>query len=387
LRIEPFRIEVPDRILDDLRRRLLATRWPDDVVEGDPDPGIPVAAMRDLVEHWLARFDWRAEERALNAMPQFRADVEGFGLHFIHQRGRGPRPLPLVFTHGWPGSFLEARKILPLLADPQSDGGDPEDAFDVVVPSLPGYGFSDRPARAGMNAFRIADLWARLMEGLGHARFGAQGGDWGASVATALGLRHAGRMVGIHLNYVPGSYRPPPDGPDLAAEERSFLEESERWYADQGGYGHVQRTSPRTLAYGLTDSPAGMAAWIVDKFRAWSDCEGDVERRFTKDELVANAMVYWVTQTLHSSSRLYLETKAAPLRFAPGERVRVPCGIVRFAKESPFPPRPWVERGYRVERWTEVPRGGHFAALEEPVRLVEDIRAFFRPLRATEAGR
>ena len=382
MRIEPFRIEVPDAVLDDLRRRLEATRWPDDAVEGDADPGLPVPVLRDLVDHWLSRFDWRAQERELNELPQFRADVDGFGVHFLHQRGRGPNPLPLVFTHGWPGSFLEARKILPLLADPGSAGGDPEDAFDVVVPSLPGYGFSDRPSRAGMNTFRIGDLWARLMAGLGYVRFGAQGGDWGASVSTALGLRHPERLVGIHLNYVPGSYRPfLGDTAQLSDEESKFLRESDRWYTEEGGYGHVQRTGPRTLAYGLTDSPAGLAGWIVDKFRSWADCGGDLERRFTKDELIANVMVYWITRSFHSSARLYLETKAAPLHFAEGERVQVPCGVLRFAKESPFPPRAWIERGYRVERYTELQRGGHFAALEEPELLVEDIRAFFRPLR------
>ena len=377
MRIEPFRIEVPDAVLEDLRRRLLATRWPDDAIEGDTDPSIPVAEMRALVEYWTTRFDWRAVERDLNALPQFRADVDGSGIHFVHQRGRGPRPLPLVFTHGWPGSFLEVRKILPLLTEPE----DPRDAFDVVAPSLPGYGFSDKPARAGMNAFRIADLWVRLMEGLGYRRFAAQGGDWGASVSTALGLRHADRIVGLHLNYIPGSYAPPEDGPELTPGERAFLAEADRWSADEYGYGHVQRTYPRSLAYGLNDSPAGLAAWIVDKFRAWADCGGEVERRFTKDELLANVMIYWITGTFHSAARLYLEGRSAPLRFARGERVRVPCGVVRFAQESPFPPRSFIERGYRVERFTEVPRGGHFAALEEPERFVEDIREFFRPLR------
>lgn len=273
-------------------------------------------------------------------------------------------------------------KMIPLLTDPASCGGDPADSFDVVVPSLPGYSYSDRPASPGMNTFRIAELWTSLMQQLGYHRFGAQGGDIGASVATVLGLRHAERILGIHLNYIPGSYRPHLEAETtLSSAELAFLGDAERWYTESGGYSHLQRTTPLTAAYGLNDSPAGLAAWILEKFRDWSDCSGDVERRFTKDELLSNVTLYWMTETIHSSFRWYYETRLAPLQFQKGEFVSVPCAIARFPKEAPFPPRPRIERGYNIQRWTEMPRGGHFAAAEEPELLAADIRLFFRGLR------
>jgi pimeloyl-ACP methyl ester carboxylesterase len=272
--------------------------------------------------------------------------------------------------------------ILPLLTDPGAHGGDPADAFDVVVPSLPGYGFSDRPPERGWAPERIARAWAELMAGLGYDRFGAQGGDWGATIATWLARRFPERVAGIHLNYIPGSYAPHlPPGEEPAAEEKEFLEARDRWRLENGAYGHVQATRPQTLAFALNDSPVGLAAWIVEMFREWSDCGGDVERRFTKDALLANVTLYWVTQTIGSSIRLYAESVPSPLALDPGERIGVPTGVARFAREEPMPPRPWVERGYNVARWTEYPSGGHFAAMEEPERLAEDVRAFFRPLR------
>jgi pimeloyl-ACP methyl ester carboxylesterase len=278
--------------------------------------------------------------------------------------------------------------MIPLLTDPTAHGGDPADAFDVVVPSLPGYGFSDPPAAPGTNLFRIADLFAELMTALGYERFGAQGGDFGAGVATGLALRHPARLIGIHLNYVPGSYVPDLSAPPpISTEEEASLADGRRWWDEGGGYAHEQRTRPLTLAYALNDSPAGLAAWIVEKFREWGDCGGDVHARFTPDELLTNVTIYWVTQTIGPSMRLYRETVLRPLRFAPGERVRVPAGIARFAREEPFPPRSWVERGYDVRRWSEFDRGGHFAAMEEPELLAADVRAFFRPLRARDASK
>jgi pimeloyl-ACP methyl ester carboxylesterase len=381
--IRPFRVQVSEAALDDLRQRLARTRWPDTIRGSGWDYGADLASMQELAEHWRARFDWRAQEEAINALPQFRATVQGFGIHFIHARGRGPAPLPLIITHGWPGSFVEMMKILPLLADPAAHGADPADAFDVVVPSLPGYGFSDRPADPGMSPVRITGLWARLMEGLGYRRFGAQGGDWGAHISTRLALAVPERVAGLHLNYIPGSYLPflGPGARPLSEVELGFLEEKDLWGQEEGGYGHVQGTHPQTLAYGLNDSPAGLLAWIVEKFRAWGDCDGKVERRFGKDELLTNVTIYWATETIHSSIRLYREAAATPLHFAQGERVGVPCGVARFPKEAPSPPREWVERCFDVRRWTEMPRGGHFAALEEPALLAADIRAFFRTLR------
>ena len=383
--IEPFSVRVPDPVLDDLRRRLAETRFPDAVSDGWEN-GASLSEMRELVAFWRDRFSWRRAEEELNRLPQFRAKIDGETVHFVHVRGRGPRPMPLVVTHGWPGSFVEMQKLIPLLADPGAHGGDPADAFDVVVPSLPGFGFSARPTSPGMDFFRIADLWARLMEALGYARFGAQGGDFGASVSTALGLDHPGRLTGIHLNYVPGSYAPDlSSGPALSAEEEASLAAEARWAEAEGGYEHQQRTYPQTLAYALNDSPAGLAAWIVEKFRSWGDCGGDWRTRFTAEELLTNVTIYWVTETIGSSMRLYREKVRRPLRFAAGQRVRTPTGIARFAKEAPFPPRSWVERGYAVVRWTEFPRGGHFAAMEEPELLAGDIRTFFRPLRRERA--
>jgi pimeloyl-ACP methyl ester carboxylesterase len=273
-------------------------------------------------------------------------------------------------------------KILPLLTHPAAHGGREEDAFDVVVPSLPGYGFSDRPSARGVGNQRTADLWAALMSRLGYERFGAQGGDWGAGVSSWLARRHPERVLGLHLNYIPGSYAPSLAGAPPSPAEQAFVEDKERWFERDGGYAHVQITRPQTLGIALNDSPAGLMAWIVEKFREWGDCDGVLERRFTRDELLANVTLYWVTQTAHSSFRFYYESMRTPLRFEAGERLTPPCGVAVFPLEAPSPPREWVERVYDVRRWTVMPSGGHFAAMEEPERLAEDIRAFFRPLRA-----
>jgi len=384
LEATPFTIHVAGAILDDLRLRLAATRWPDAIEGAGWTYGFSLGYLKELTGYWRDRFDWHEQERRLNAFPQFRARVDGLGIHFIHQRGKGPRPLPLVLTHGWPGSFAEFREIIPLLTDPAAHGGDPADAFDVVVPSIPGYGFSERPSTPGMTSFRIADLWAALMDGLGYVRYGAQGGDWGAGITTRLAMVHPSRLAGIHLNYIPGSYRPftGPGSRDLSEAERGFLEARDRWREEDGAYGHVQGTRPQTLAYGLNDSPAALAAWIIEKFREWGDCDGDVESRFSRDDLLANVTIYWATETIHSSMRLYRESKATPLQFGENERIHVPTGVARLPKEAPMPPREWVERVYDVARWTEMARGGHFAAMEEPEALAEDLRAFFRPLRS-----
>jgi pimeloyl-ACP methyl ester carboxylesterase len=381
--IEKFPIPYSEAAVADLRSRLAHTRWPDAIPGSGWEYGISLEYMRQLCRYWRDQFDWKAQVEQLSKLHHYRYTTEGVGIHFVQERGQGPAPMPLVITHGWPGSFLEMLKIIPLLTDPASHGGDPADSFDVIVPSLPGYGFSDRPTQRGMNTFCMAELWAGLMKELGYDRFAAQGGDFGAAVTTILGLRHASHVIGIHLNYIPGSYRPYLEpGTKLDEAEQAFQKDDERWYEVWGAYSHVQRNQPLTVAYGLNDSPAALAAWIVEKFRDWADCGGEVERRFTKDELLSNVTLYWMTETIHSSCRLYFEAKRAPLHFQKADFVRVPCGIARFLREEPFPPRPWVERGYNVQRWTELPRGGHFAAAEEPELLAEDIRAFFRPLRA-----
>ena len=381
--VQPFAIDIPESTLADLQQRLALTRWPDEIADSAWSYGANLKYMREIVSYWQTRFDWRSQEHAINRFSQFRAEVDGLAIHFIHERGKGSEPFPLIITHGWPGSFVEMLKIIPRLTDPVSHGGDAADSFDVVIPSLPGYGFSDRATQVGMNVFRIAELWAELMAGLGYGCFGAQGGDWGASVTTCLGLMYPASVVGAHLNYIPGSFKPylGPGSRSVSETESAFLQAQESWWQTEGGYAHVQATRPKTLAFGLNDSPAGLAAWIIEKFRDWSDCDGDVERRFTKDELLTNVMIYWATQTIHSSMRLYYEARRRPLHFTEGESVQVPCAVARFLKEAPFPPREWIERGYNILRWTEFASGGHFAAMEEPDLLVEDMRAFFRPLR------
>ncbi len=381
--VKPFKVQIPEATLQDLKDRLARTRWPDEILDSGWDYGSNLAYIKELVDYWRTQFEWRAQEEAINSFANFRANIDGLGIHFIHERGRGSNALPLIVTHGWPSSFSEMLKIIPLLTDPASHGGDPADSFDVVVPSMPGYGFSDRPTQQGVGISRTADLWAQLMtEGLGYQRFGAHGSDWGAVISARLGFAYPDQMVGVHVTSASGASPYLGAGArDLSKTEQAMLADREGWQQAEGGYTHIQGSKPQTLSYGLNDSPAGLAAWIVEKFRTWSDCHGDVERRFTKDELLTNVTIYWVTQTIYSSFYVYYEHFHSPWSFNDGERIRVPCAVALFPQESSFPPREWAERSYNVQRWTEMPRGGHFPALEEPELLVEDIRAFFRPLR------
>jgi microsomal epoxide hydrolase len=386
-----FAVNVPQSTLDDLRARLQATRWTDDIDDGwtfGPDR----AELAVLVEHWIDSFEWRHQEAAINRVPQFRADVHGTGIHFLHERGTGDRPLPIVLTHGYPDSFLRFAKIVPMLAHPEAHGGDAADAFDVVVPSLPGFGFSDKPTKPGA-IFHVGDLWHSLMvETLGYRRFAAHGGDWGSTVTEQLARSYPGSLVGIHLTDVPfwHMFHKPKDA---THDEQKYLDTTTKWQQSDGAYALIQGTRPYSLARGLNDSPAGLAAWIVDKFHAWSDCNGDVETRFTKDELLANVTLYWVTETIGSSFLPYADfVKSGPLTWTI-EGIKqwmgstsVPAAFAMFPKDISHPPRAWAERFFNVQRWTEMPHGGHFAALEEPERLVEDIRTFFRPLRAELAG-
>jgi pimeloyl-ACP methyl ester carboxylesterase len=382
---EKFVINVKQAVLKDLTRRLDTVRWPDEITDAAWDFGTNLAYMKALVAHWRDGYDWQKQEAALNKLPQYRLDLDGQNLHFVHAHGKGPAPLPLIITHGWPGSFVEMVKLIPLLTDPVAHGASAADSFDVVVPSLPGYGFSDRPRARGVNPQRVAALWARLMEALGYQRFGAQGGDWGSAVSSALGLDHPERIIGIHLNFIAGRYllggtlEETPSDPIASA----YLAKLRAWWNSEGGYNHLQATKPQTLAYGLNDSPVGLAAWIVEKFRTWSDCAGDLERVFSKDELLNNIMIYWITETISSSTRLYWEGRERPLRLSATNSVRPPVAVAVFPKEIPMPPRELAERGYNITRWTEMPAGGHFAAMEQPELLASDLREFFRPLRRT----
>ncbi|MBI2761743.1 MAG: epoxide hydrolase [Chloroflexi bacterium] len=380
--VRPFQIAVPDEVLDDLRERLRRTRFPGEVAGSGWEYGANLGYLKELVAYWLNSYDWRAAEAALNRMPQFTATVNGLDLHFVHARGNGPAPMPLLFSHGWPGSFWEVHKILGPLTDPAAYGGDPADAFDVVAPSLPGYGFSQDPGTPGMSPSAVADLFADLMtDVLGYRHFGAQGGDWGAVITARLGYAHPNKVAGIHLNMLGARPFTGAGTPPLSEAEKEFMGSFERYRQRETGYMEIQGTKPQTLAYGLNDSPAGLAGWIVEKFRVWSDCGGDVEQRFSKDELLTNIMIYWVTGSIGSSVRLYYESRNNPWALREGEKIAVPTGFARFAVEITRPPREWVERVANVQQYSDFPRGGHFAALEEPDLLVEDIRGFFRPLR------
>jgi pimeloyl-ACP methyl ester carboxylesterase len=366
---------------DDLRLRLRQTRWPETISAGS-SLGIDREFLEDLCGYWTNTFDWKAQLDRLATLHHYRYKAREGYIHFVYEKGRGSSPMPLILTHGWPGSFLEMLKILPLLTDPAAYGYDAADSFDVVIPSLPGFGYSDRPRQIGMNFLRIAEVWAELMNDLGYRRFAAQGGDFGAGVTTALGLRHSEQIIGIHLNYIPGSYRPYlPPGTAPTASEDPFLASAASWFDENGAYAHLQGTRPNTPAYALNDSPAGLAAWIVEKFRDWSDCDGDVYRSLTRDELLRNITLYWMTETISSSVRLYHEVRRAPLHFSADDFVHVPCGIAHFPKEIVFPPKEWVERGYNVQHWSTMSKGGHFAAMEQPEILAADIREFFRPHR------
>lgn len=385
--MEPFNVDVSPEILFDLRDRLVRTRWPDQVDGAGWDYGTELSYLKELVEYWLTQFDWRKQEQLINALPQFCAQVNGLNIHFVHVRGKGPHPFPLVITHGWPSSFFEMYKIIRPLADPASYGGDPADAFDVIVPSLPGFGFSERPVHRGL--VRVDTFWRTLMtEVLGYRRFGAHGSDIGARVTSALGRFHPDVVSGIHIGSVDLDWSEPlPPDAQLTAAERHYLERVKWWEKEEGGYAEIQATRPQTLAFGLNDSPVGLAAWIVEKFRAWSDCHGNIESRFTKDELLTTVTLYWVTETINASIRRYFEKRhdPAPNPLRLGERIETPTGIAMFPGEKDLVvPREWAERTYNIQRWTDMPRGGHFAALEEPELLVDDIRAFFRELRTSE---
>jgi pimeloyl-ACP methyl ester carboxylesterase len=385
---DPFAVAVPDDVLADLRERLERTRWPQ-AVAGEPwAAGADVAYMQELTRYWLESYDWRAHEAFINSFANYRADVDGVLIHFVHERGRGPEPMPLILTHGWPSTFYEFYKVIPLLTDPATNGGDPADAFDVVVPSLPGYGFSaTRPIPGG--TIRTPELWVALMKDvLGYERFAAHGDDIGAFVTNRLGLLYPERLIGIHVTLEAKAQAEFEADPETG-EVRFSRDGAPRGNVHGGpdGYAHLQRTKPQSLAFALDDSPVGLAAWIVQRWRDWSDCGGDLESRFTKDELLTNVMIYWVTGTIASSFRFYYEwvlntadatkgTQSRPLDA--GERIETPSAFALFADG---PSREEAERAYNLQRYTIMPSGGHFAALEEPELLVDDIRASFRPLR------
>ena len=379
--VRPFQLHVPDSDIVDLRERLARTRLPDQA-PGEPWAyGADVGYLEQLIAHWRTRFDWREHEARLNSFAQYTVPLHGIDVHFLHVQGQGPRPLPLLLSHGWPGSVFEFLEIIPRLTDPARFGGDPADAFTVVAPSLPGYGLSFKPGQPRFGLEAIADCFADLMTGvLGYDRFAAQGGDWGAFVTSRLGAAHADKLIGIHLNLL-AVRRDTKMLVDPTPEEQTFIQELEQWLKEETGYQWIQGTRPQTLAFGLSDSPAGLAAWIVEKFRRWSDCDGDVESVFTRDHLLANISLYWFSGAIGSSFWPYYARLHGPWPIPEGG-VTAPMGYAAFPHEIVRPPRSVAQRWYTdIRRWTEMPRGGHFAAMEQPQALAHEITEFFRPLR------
>jgi pimeloyl-ACP methyl ester carboxylesterase len=380
---EPFTLHFPPEPLADLRARLIRTRWPDEPPHEPWSSGTSVAYLRTLLDYWRIEFNWQAQEALLNRFHQFTVPLSGIDLHFIHEPGRGPSPMPLLLSHGWPGSLFEFTQIIPLLTDPANHGGDPSDAFTVVAPSLPGYTLSFKPGQPRFGVEEIADAFAALMSDvLGYRRFGAQGGDWGAFITSRLGYQYPERLAGIHLNLL-AVRRDPKSVANPTDEERAFLGELEHWLKEETGYQWIQGTKPQTLAFALSDSPVGLAAWFVEKFRTWTDCGGNPENALTRDEMLADITLYWLTGAIGSSFWPYHARMHRPWPIPEGATVDVPMGYAEFPAEILHPPRSIAERMYtKIQRWTRMPKGGHFAALEQPEALALEIREFFRPLRA-----
>jgi pimeloyl-ACP methyl ester carboxylesterase len=375
--ITPFRIEASEEDLEDLRRRLRSTRWPDRETVDDWSQGIPLAYVQEVCAYWAEKYDWRAREALLNELPQFRTEIDGCGIHFVHARSPHENALPLVISHGWPGSIVEFHKVVGPLSDPTAYGGDAADAFHVVCPSLPGYGYSDKPTRSGWNIERIADAWGQLMRRLGYERYLAQGGDWGAMVTTAIGSRDPKHCAAIHLN-MPIAPPDPETLNDLTEREQSALA-AIQYYGDwDSGYSKQQSTRPQTVGYGLVDSPAGLAAWILEKFWSWTDRDGHPEDSYTRDELLDNVMLFWLPGTGASSARLYWESFNKP----PMDPVQVPVGCSIYPNEIFRASKRWAEKRFGpLLHWSELDKGGHFAAFEQPETYVEEVRACFRSLR------
>ncbi|MFF3632153.1 epoxide hydrolase family protein [Streptomyces sp. NPDC002164] len=373
MHVEPYTVVVSDAVLDDLRDRILRTRWPDGA-PGEPwSQGVDREYLQDLLAYWADGFDWRAQERALNRYEHRMAEIDGVRIHFVHHRAPGGG-IPLVLTHGWPSTFVEMLDLVDRLSD----------RFDLVVPSLPGYAFSQRPPRVGVDREFVAGLWHRLMQGLGYERYGACGGDFGAGIATHMALSQSDRMIGIHLSTAEMSPYTGPDAPPLSLAELAYVDHTARWDETERGYSAVQSTRPQTLGYGLNDSPAGLAAWVLDKWRSWSDSGGDLDATFGRDALLTMLTIWWASNSITSSMRDYYDNRWHGTALGPDDLVRVPTAMAVFANElvpEGEPPRSWYERLYQVRRWTVFPRGGHFAAAEVPDMLAGDIAEFFTESR------
>ncbi|HET6150943.1 MAG TPA: epoxide hydrolase [Polyangia bacterium] len=380
--VRPFKVAIPEADLVDLRERLGRTRWPDQLPNAGWAYGVPLRYLKDLVEFWRTSYDWRQQEARLNRWPQFTTTIDGTNVHFIHVRSPEPDALPLMMTHGWPGSIVEFLDIIGPLTDPRAHGGDPADAFHLVCPSIPGFGFSGPTPEKGWHVRRIAAALGTLMQRLGYERFGAQGGDWGSAIARHLAVLEPERLLGIHVTLV----TPPPKNPDEMSDlndaEKKKVERVSQWMTEQSGYGWIQGSRPQTLAYGLADSPAGQLAWIVEKFKEWTDSRDVPEDAVARDDILTNVMLYWLTNTAGSSARIYYETSHAGLGW--GSEVTattVPMGVAVFPKDAPAIRKLAVRTNNKIVQWSEFDRGGHFAALEQPDLLVHNVRRFFRWFR------
>jgi pimeloyl-ACP methyl ester carboxylesterase len=385
---EPFNIEVPETALVDLRERLNRTRLAPEFANDGWLYGTNGSYLTELIEYWADGYDWRAHEASINKFANFKTTIDGIPIHFIYEKGKGPNPTPLILSHGWPWTFWDWHKVIGPLTDPVAYGGKAEDSFDVVVPSLPGYGFSNPLTTPGINFWRTADLWVNLMRDvLGYDKFAAGGGDWGAILTAQLGHKYAEHMIGVYMHLmIPLDVftGPLPDKSVYAPNEQKNFERNEHFFAEESGYSALQATKPQTIAFALNDSPAGLCSWILEKRRTWSDCNGDVERRFSKDDLLTTMSIYWFTQSYGTSARYYYECVHNPWQPAHNRSpvVEAPTGIGVFQQEVLLMPRAWAENYYNLKHWTEMESGGHFAPMEEPEALVEDIRTFYRGLRA-----
>jgi pimeloyl-ACP methyl ester carboxylesterase len=378
--IEPFRVAIPDSALDDLQERLRRVRWPDAATADGWTQGVPLDYLRELVGYWGERYDWRPRERRLNSFPQFRVRIDGLAIHCYHVRSNHAHATPLLMTHGWPGSVVEFLNVLGPLTAPEQHGGTAADAFHVVCPALPGYAFSDKPSLPGCGVDRIAGLWDQLMLALGYERYFAQGGDWGAAITTQIGVQNKGHCRGIHLNL---PIAPPPSAVinDPTPAEAAALAASRHYAAVESGYAVLQSTRPQTIGYALADSPVAQCAWIIEKYKTWTDTEHRPEDAIARDELLDNVMLYWLTGSGASAGRLYWESFRSSFGLDP-PRVTLPTACSLFAKEIARPPRSWVERRYvALKYWNELPKGGHFAAFEQPALFVDELRRGFRALR------
>ncbi len=373
--IKPFSAHTSEEILDDLKTRIRNTRWTDEIRNSDWHYGTSQSFLKDLCHYWLNNFDWRKVEAEINSFPNFIGTIDDHEIHFIHVKGKGENCIPLIVTHGWPGSFIEMIKLIPMLTE------DKDLSFDLVIPSIIGFGYSGASTVDGCNSEFIADLWRKLMLELGYKRFGAQGGDIGSGISTWLALKFPENIIGLHVNYISSSYKPyMKEGKQITSEVLEFQKFVKIWSSREGAYSNIQSTKPQTLAYGLNDSPVGLCAWIMEKFNAWSDNDGNIYNVFSKDELLANVTLYWITQSIHSSMRIYSENSKHPLQFGENDFIKVPVGFAKFPKELPTPPRSYIEESFNITHWTEMPSGGHFAAMEQPKLLAYDIKNFFKSL-------